>query len=66
MSVAEKPTSMCISVQEAAAAAGVSESTIRDMIRAGEWPFARRVGRQIRIHRPSFEHWLAGITDAAS
>lgn len=49
-----------MSVSEAAAEAGVSESTIYAMFHAGELPFARRLGHRIIVHRDRFAEWLAG------
>jgi len=49
-----------MSVAEAAAEAGVSESTIYAMFHAGQLPFARRLGHRIILHRGRFAEWLAG------
>jgi len=49
-----------MSVAEAAAAAGVSESTIYTMFHAGQLTFARRLGHRIILHREKFAEWLAG------
>jgi excisionase family DNA binding protein len=55
-----------ISVAEAAAEAGVSESTIYSMFHAGQLPFARRLGHRIILHRGRFTEWLAGEAQAQS
>ena len=52
--------SLGISVAEAAAEAGVSESTIYQMFHSGQFPFARRLGNRIVLHRGRFAEWLAG------
>ena len=49
-----------ISVAEAAAETGVSESTIYTMFHAGKLPFARRLGHRIILHRQKFAEWLEG------
>jgi len=54
-----------MSVDEAAAEAGVSAATIYQLYHAGQLPFARRLGHRIVIHRPSFERWLAGEVNGA-
>jgi excisionase family DNA binding protein len=55
-----------MSVAEAAAEAGVSESTIYAMFHAGQLPFARRLGYRIILHRGKFAEWLAGEAQGQS
>jgi excisionase family DNA binding protein len=59
MTTVEKK-SVGMSVAEAAAEAGVSESTIYQLFHTGQLPFARRLGHRIVIHRERFSDWLAG------
>lgn len=47
-----------MSVAEAAAKAGVSESTLYSLSHQGRLPGARRVGKRIVIHREVFAEWL--------
>jgi excisionase family DNA binding protein len=54
--VQERPIGM--SIQEAAAEAGVSESTLYALANRNKLPGARRVGKRIVIHRLTFEEWL--------
>ena len=54
--VQEKPIGM--SIQEAAAQAGVSEATLYSLANQQRLPGARRVGKRIIIHRNTFEEWL--------
>ena len=58
--MAEARVRIGMSVAEAAAEAGVSESTIYAMFHTGELPFARRLGHRIILHREKFAAWLAG------
>jgi len=51
-----KPIGM--SIQEAAAEAGVSESTLYTLTNRGGLPGARRLGKRIIIHRATLEEWL--------
>jgi excisionase family DNA binding protein len=55
--------SLGMSVDEAAAEAGVSAATIYQLYHAGQMPFARRLGHRIVIHSASFERWLTGETE---
>ncbi|MDA1127249.1 MAG: helix-turn-helix domain-containing protein [Chloroflexi bacterium] len=59
MTTEERPR-IGMSVAEAAAEAGVSESTIYAMYHAGQLPFARRLGHRIILHRAKFAEWLSG------
>lgn len=56
----DRKTPIGISVAEAAAEAGVSESTIYALFHSGQLPFARRLGHRIILHRQMFSAWLAG------
>ena len=57
VNVQEKPVGM--SIAEAAAEAGVSESTLYSLANQGKLPGARRIGKRIIIHRATFLSWLA-------
>lgn len=57
VNVQEKPVGM--SIAEAAAEAGVSESTLYSLANQGKLPGARRIGKRIIIHRDTFLSWLA-------
>ena len=50
--------SVAMSAPEAAAAVGVSVSSIYALFHRGELPGARRLGKRIVIHRGVFEEWL--------
>ena len=56
VNVQEKPVGMSIS--EAAADAGVSESTLYALANQGKLPGCRRIGKRLVIHRITFEDWL--------
>ena len=47
-----------MSIQEAAAEAGVSESTLYSLANRGQLPGCRRVGKRFVVHRQVFEDWL--------
>jgi excisionase family DNA binding protein len=47
------------SIPELAEEYGISETTLYALANRGELPGARRLGKRIVVHRPTFESWLA-------
>ena len=52
-----------LTVDELAALLRVEPKTIYRAVKLGEIPGARRLGRAIRIHRPTLLRWLEGNAD---
>jgi excisionase family DNA binding protein len=48
-----------LTVDEAAGLLRVNRKTLYELIQRGELPGVRRLGRAIRIHRPTLIRWLA-------
>lgn len=48
-----------LTVDEAAALLRVNRKTLYELIQRDELPGVRRLGRAIRIHRPTLIQWLA-------
>ena len=55
--VVDEPT--VLTVDEVARVLRVDRKTIYELIRRGELPGVRRLGRSVRIHRPTVLAWLA-------
>ena len=60
LAVPEEPTSRPVgmSIPQAAIEYGISESTLYALANRMALPGARRLGRRIVVHRPTFEKWL--------
>lgn len=56
---AEKLPADLMTVEELATRLGVCRQTAYASVREGEVPGVKRIGRLIRIHRPTVERWLA-------
>lgn len=55
---------LLLTVQETAKLLRVNRTTVYKMVEANELPGVRRLGRAIRIHRPTVVAWLAGENSA--
>jgi excisionase family DNA binding protein len=55
-----------LTVDEVAALLRVDRKTVYEMVKRGELPGVRRVGRTIRVHEPSLVAWLANGQDCVS
>jgi predicted DNA-binding transcriptional regulator AlpA len=52
------------SIPELSREFGVSETVLYNLANAGQLPGARRLGKRIVVHRPSFEAWMESGTGA--
>ncbi len=52
------PQSLLIDLEETATQLSLSLSTIKLMVRAGQLPGVRRIGRRVLIHRLTLEQWI--------
>lgn len=58
-------TGYCLSVPEAAAALGLSQSTVYHLVRSGSLPRLRGVGDRVLIPRFALERWVQTHTETA-
>lgn len=59
MSAAEKLPPDLMTVEELATRLGICRQAAYARVKEGEIPGVKRLGRIIRIHRPTIENWLA-------
>ncbi len=53
-----KPDQEFLNIEEAATLLRVSENTLREVVRTGAMPWAKPIGKQVRISRTALLKWF--------